>query len=106
MNVLAYALVPALCTLAFQTFASNFIIMEEAMIIYVITGCGIVWTAFMLIAGLCVIHEYGFGKTLIALILTAVAAVIIIFLGVLFFTLIEQMVDFIVSVGKEFLRRF
>ena len=94
-----------ICTLVFQVFASNFIIAEEAMIVYVITGVGTVWSLFMLLAGLCVIHEYGFGKTLIAILLTFVAAAIIMFLGILFFTLIEQMVVFIISVGQEFMRR-
>lgn len=105
LKVTAYSLVPMMCTLIFQVFASNFIILEEAMIVYVVTGIGTVWSIFMLLAGLCVIHEYGFGKTLIAILLTFVAAAIIMFLGILFFTLIEQMVIFVVSVGQEFLRR-
>ena len=105
LKVTAYSLVPFICTLIFQVFVSNFIILEEAMIVYVVTGIGTVWSLFMLLAGLCVIHEYGFGKTLIAIVLTFVAAAIIMFLGVLFFTLIEQMVVFIISVGQEFLRR-
>lgn len=105
LKVTAYALVPFTCTLAFQVFASNFIIEEEAMIVYVVTGIGMVWSLFMLLAGLCVIHEYGFAKTVASIMLTFVAAAIIIFLGVLFFTLIEQMVTFIISVGQEFIRR-
>ncbi len=105
LKVTAYSLVPFICTLVFQVFVSNFIIEEEAMIVYVVTGIGIVWSLFMLLAGLCVIHEYGFGKNLIAIALTFVAAAIIMFLGILFFTLIEQMVLFVVSVGQEFIRR-
>lgn len=105
LKVTAYSLVPFICTLVFQVFVSNFIIEEEAMIVYVVTGIGIVWSLFMLLAGLCVIHEYGFGKNLIAIVLTFVAAAIIMFLGILFFTLIEQMVLFVVSVGQEFIRR-
>lgn len=105
LKVTGYSLVPFVCTLVFQVFVSNFIIEEEAMIVYVVTGIGIVWSLFMLLAGLCVIHEYGFGKNLIAIALTFVAAAIIMFLGILFFTLIEQMVLFVVSVGQEFIRR-
>ncbi len=105
LKVTSYSLVPFMCTLIFQVFASNFIIEEEAMIVYVITGIGIVWSLFMLLAGLCVIHEYGFGKNLIAILLTFVAAAIILFLGILIFTLIEQMVLFVISVGQEFIRR-
>lgn len=105
LKVTTYSLVPFICTLVFQIVVSNFIIAEEAMIVYVVTGIGIVWSLFMLLAGLCVIHEYGFGKTLIAILLTFVAAAIIMFLGILFFTLIEQMVLFVISVGQEFVRR-
>lgn len=105
LKVTTYSLTPFICTLIFQIIASNFIIMEEAMIVYVVTGIGVVWSLFMLLAGLCVIHEYGFGKNLIAIFLTFVAAAIIMFLGVLFFTLIEQMVLFVISVGQEFIRR-
>lgn len=105
LKVVGYALVPLACTLLFQVVVSNFIILEEAMIVYVVTGIGVVWSIFMLLAGLCVIHEYGFGKTLISIVLTFVAAAIIMFLGILFFTLIEQMVVFVVSVGQEFIRR-
>lgn len=105
LKVVGYALAPLTCTLIFQVFISNFIILEEAMIVYVITGIGMVWSIFMLLAGLCVIHEYGFGKTLISIVLTFVAAAIIMFLGILFFTLIEQMVVFVISVGREFIRR-
>ena len=104
-NVLGYAIVPFLCTLAFQVFVSNFIIIEEAMIVYVISGIGLVWSLFMMLAGLCVIHEYGFGKTLVSILLTIAAAAIIMFIGILFFTLIEQMIVFLVSVAQEFGRR-
>lgn len=105
LKVVAYSLVPFICTLLFRVVASNFIIEEEAMIVSVVTGIGMVWSLFMLLAGLCVIHEYGFGKNLIAIALTFVAAAIIMFLGILFFTLIEQMVGFVISVGQEFIRR-
>lgn len=77
----------------------------EVMIVSVITGIGIVWFLFMAVAGLCVIHEYTFGKNIAAILLSFVAAAIIIFLGVLFFTLIEQMITFILDVAKEFIRR-
>lgn len=75
------------------------------MIVNVIAGIGIVWFLFMMVAGLCTIHEYGLGKNIAAVLLTFVAAVVIIFLGVLFFTLIEQMITFIVDIARELIRR-
>lgn len=104
-EVVGYALIPVEVGLTLQVILSNFIIMEEIMIVQVITAIGVVWFIFMMIAGLCTIHEYSFGKNLVAILLSFVAAAIILFLGVLFFTLIEQMVSFIVDVAREFIRR-
>ena len=60
---------------------------------------------FLILGGLCVIHEYSFGLNLVTLVITAVAAVILVFLGVLFFTLMERMISFFSSVLEEFMRR-
>lgn len=104
-EVMGYSLVPVELTMILKIILSNFVIQEEVMIVSVITGIGIVWFLFMAVAGLCVIHEYTFGKNIAAILLSFVAAAIIIFLGVLFFTLIEQMITFILDVAKEFIRR-
>ena len=103
--VCGYSLLPVLLTLLLKVLVCNVIIEEEVMILNVASGIGIVWFLFMMISGLCVIHEYTFGKNIAALLLTFVAAVIILFLGILFFTLVEQMVNFIISVGRELVRR-
>lgn len=105
VTVLGYSLIPYMTGMIVKVFASNFIILEEAMILNVIESLGLVWSVFMLVAGLLTIHEYTFGKNAAAILLTFVAAVIIVFIGMLFFTLIEQMVSFIVSVAQEMLRR-
>ncbi len=104
-EVIGYSLIPVEVTMILRIVLSNFVILEEAMIVNVIAGVGIVWFMFMVVAGLCVIHEYSFGKTIASVLLTFVAAAIIIFLGVLFFTLVEQMVTFVMDVAKEFIRR-
>lgn len=104
-QVIGYSLVPVELTTIVQIILSNFVIREEIMIVNVISGIGIVWFLFMIVAGLCTIHEYSFGKNMASVFLSFVAAAIIIFLGVLFFTLMEQMITFVVSVVQEFIRR-
>lgn len=104
-QVIGYSLVPVELTTIIQIILSNFVIREEIMIVNVISGIGIVWFLFMIVAGLCTIHEYSFGKNMASVFLSFVAAAIIIFLGVLFFTLMEQMITFVVSVVQEFIRR-
>lgn len=104
-QVIGYSLVPVELATVVQILLSNFVIYEEIMIVNVITGIGIVWFLFMIVAGLCTIHEYSFGKNIASVFLSFVAAAIIIFLGMLFFTLIEQMITFVVDVVQEFIRR-
>lgn len=104
-QVIGYSLVPVELATVVQIILSNFVIREEIMIVNVITGIGIVWFLFMIVAGLCTIHEYSFGKNIASVFLSFVAAAIIIFLGVLFFTLMEQMITFVVDVVQEFIRR-
>ena len=104
-EVVGYSLIPVELAMILHIILSNFVILEEGMIINVLVGIGIVWFLFMVIAGLCTIHEYGLGKNIASIFLSFVAAAIIIFLGVLFFTLIEQMITFIVDVAREFIRR-
>lgn len=104
-QVIGYSLVPVELTTIVQIILSNFVIREEIMIVNVISGIGVVWFLFMIVAGLCTIHEYSFGKNMASVFLSFVAAAIIIFLGVLFFTLMEQMITFVVSVVQEFIRR-
>ena len=103
--VCGYALIPVVAGMLFKVIASNFIIAEEAMIVQVIYSVCIVWFVFLMLSGLTVVHEYSFGKTLASIFLTLIAAIIIVFLCILFFTLMEQMITFAVSVVKEFIRR-
>lgn len=103
--VIGYSMLPMIFTEIITIFVSNFIIEEEIMILVVVRVMGIVWFAFLAISGLCVIHEYGLGKTLASLFLTLAAAIIIVFLLTLVFSLEEKMVNFISSVASELIRR-
>lgn len=103
--VVCYSLLPLLIMQGFTTFASNFVIEEEVIILQSISILGIVWFVFIILAGLCVIHEYSMGVNIKTILATAIAAFIIVFLGILFFTLIERMYYFVISVGQEMIRR-
>ncbi len=103
--VIAYSLVPTIIARLLVIFVSNFVIEEEVPILQVIVYFGWVWTAFLIVTGLCTIHEYGLAKNLVTLLATVVAAAIILFLFVLFISLIEQMISFVRTFVKEWLRR-
>ena len=103
--VLCYSLLPMIVLDAIVIFASNFVIQEEAVILTAISYIGLVWFCFLVVTGLCTIHEFSLAKTLVTIVATAVAALIILFLGVLFISLVEQMYQFIYIFGKELMRR-
>lgn len=104
-TVVCYSLVPMVVFNLVTAIISNFVITEEVIILQSLQSLSIVWFAFILLAGLCVIHEYTFALNIKTLLATVVAALIIVFIGILFFSLIERMYYFIMSVAREALRR-
>lgn len=103
--VTCYSLIPVIVCDLITIFCSNYIIMEEAPLLRAVEGFGWAWFAFMMVSGLCTIHEYGLGKNIVTLLVTIVAAAIILFLLVLLISLVEQMVSFFVTFINEFSRR-
>ncbi len=103
--VVGYALIPMIVIDAGIVVASNFVIEEETAILVAIRWLGIIWSAFLIVTGLCTVHEFSLAKTLVTIVATLVAALIILFLFVLFISLVEQMVQFFYIFGKEFMRR-
>lgn len=103
--VLCYSLLPMVFIDAGVIFTSNFVIEEEAVILTALSVMGKVWFCFLVVTGLCTIHEFSLAKTLVTILATAIAALIILFLGVLFVSLLEQMFQFAYIFIKEFMRR-
>lgn len=103
--VLCYSLVPMILMDTIVVFVSNYVIEEEVILLTSLQAMGVVWFCFMMVAGLCTVHEYGLAKNLVTLLVTAAAAAIILFLAVLFLSLMEQMVDFADVFVKEWIRR-
>lgn len=103
--VVCYSITPMLIMDGLVTFLSRFIIQEEVIILKSFEYIGILWFVFLILGGLCIIHEYSFGGNLKTLLVTAVAACIIVFIGILFFTLLERIYYFVISVAQEGIRR-
>lgn len=103
--VICYSLTVLIIGDALVTFASNFVATEEVMILTAIQMVCYVYFVFLLIAGLGTIHEYSFGGNLASMVMTIVAAAVILFIGVLLFTMLERMFNFVTSVSEELMRR-
>lgn len=103
--VICYSLTVLIIGDVLVTFASNFVATEEVMILTSIQMVCYVYFVFLLIAGLGTIHEYSFGGNLASMVMTIVAAAVILFIGVLLFTMLERMFNFVTSVSEELMRR-
>lgn len=85
---------------------SNFITTDEAQFYAVISVISIIWVAFIGIMGMSQIHEYPFGKNILFVIATAFAMLVMVFLLLMFFSIVTQGVSYFISIGKELLYRF
>ncbi len=103
--VICYSLTVLLIGDAVVTFASNFVTTEEVMILTSLQMVCYAYFVFLLIAGLGTVHEYSFAGNLASMVMTIVAAAVILFIGVLLFTMLERMFSFVVSVAEEMMRR-
>ena len=103
--VVCYSLTVLIIGDAIVTFASNFVTTEEVMILTSIQLVCYAYFVFLVVAGLTTIHEYGFGGSIMSIIMSVVAAAIILFIGILVFTMLERMVSFFSSVFEELMRR-
>ncbi|MDD3999568.1 MAG: Yip1 family protein [Bacilli bacterium] len=105
-RVVCYSFFPYVWLSLIGTIISNFITLEEVAFFTFIIGAGIFLLAFMLFFGLMGIHEYGLFKTILMFVFTIVAIAVILFIILLFLSLIQQMYSFLNSVYSEFKMRF
>jgi hypothetical protein len=99
--VTSYALFPIVLIGFPAVFISNYLTMEEMGIYTLTMGIAYVIAGWMLFLGILNIHEYGLLKTIITFVLTIVAMAFMVFLGLLFFDVIQQVVAFITSIYDE-----
>jgi hypothetical protein len=102
---MCYALVPYVLIQLPLVLVSNCITFEEASFYTVLMGFSVVWCAFLVFVGLMQVHDYTPGKTFIFLIVTVIGAMIIIFLILVFFSLLSDAAGYFVSLYREVIFR-
>ena len=102
---LCYALVPYTLLQLPMTFISNGLTYEEGSLYSVIMTVALICCAFLAFVGMMEVHDYGPGKTLIFLIVTVLAALVIIFLVLVFFSLLSDAVAYLISMYREIVYR-
>lgn len=103
--VISYSLVPKLIFDIVGILLSNTIIQEEAALLNALLVIGMVWFCFLLFCGLCVIHEYSPLTNVVTLIVSFIAAIVIVFLSMLYYTLMGKVIGFVYTLLIELMRR-
>lgn len=80
---------------------TNILTVNEATIITLVTVIGYGWSAILLYTGTMTTHQYSGGKTFIILLFILLGMVIIVFLSVLFFFLVQEIWNFIYTIYLE-----
>jgi len=100
-----YALTPYVIINAIMIVLSRFITFDEGAIYWVLAGFATVWTGILLLAAMMMVHDYSLLKTMFSSFLTIVGMGVIVFIFVIFFSLISDAVSYFVSLYKEIMFR-
>ena len=101
-----YAYTPYVLLQLPMIFISNIVTREEGVFWGYMDRFTDIWIAILILAAMMMIHDYGLGKAIFAAIATAVGMLIIIFILLLFFSLISDGFAYFISLYKEIVFRF
>ena len=96
-----YSLAPLIPFVIVSTILTNIVTVESSSIVTMITTIGVVWMVFLLFFGTLVTHDYSLGKNLITILGTIVAMAVIMFVIILFASLMVKMIMFIATIISE-----
>jgi hypothetical protein len=96
-----YALAPLALILVPVTIASNFVLENEIPILTLFTTIAYVWAGMLIFFGTMVTHDYSFGKNILTTLGTIVGMVCIMFIAILFSTLLGKLVGFVANIVTE-----
>ena len=99
-----YALAPYTVAIFIGTWLSNYMLLDEMYASYIII-LGMLWGVVILLIGTITAHELSFSRAIGFLALTVVGMAVIVFVGVLFYTLLEQLITFLSTLYVEIVFR-
>lgn len=101
----SYALIPYVIQAFLEVILSHVLVRAEIVFFDLVYYIGIIWTALLLFNAIKAVHQYTFTKTVVAIVLTLFAMLVILFLAVLFLSLFQKVYVFFYSLYTEILYR-
>ena len=96
-----YALAPLPFFVFIATILTNILTVSDGAIVTLLLAIGYVWVGLLLYFGMMVTHDYSLKKNFITVLGTILAMLIILFIAILFFSLIAKMITFVVAIFTE-----
>ncbi|MBP5331660.1 MAG: YIP1 family protein [Lachnospiraceae bacterium] len=100
-----YGMLPYSVVMIPITILSNFVTVDEAQFYTTLNTISLVYAGILIVVAMGQIHEYSGAKNILFMFASLVAMLIIIFILMLFFSMISQGVAYFISLGKELLFR-
>lgn len=105
-DAIAYSFFPYVWLSIVATIVSNFIATDEIIYYTFIMGLGVGLTIWMMFFGIMGVHENSFGMNIINIIFTIIVIAVIIFTILLFFSFVERILGWLVSIYNEIKMRY
>lgn len=96
-----YSLTPLPLFMIPLTIFSNFIVKDEAGIINIISTIAFIWLGLLVFFGMMITHDYSPFKSILTSLGTIVGMMFLMFLGLLFTTLMAKIIKFVTDIATE-----
>lgn len=104
--VTCYSMFPMIL-LGFPNIVLSYVyVADETTFYYILNSVALFLTVFLFFMGLLVIHEYSLSRTILTIIATIFAIAVILFIGILFFSIAQQIIGLIVGLYNEITWRY
>ena len=103
---MCYSLTPYILIMNPITVISNVVTKEEGAFIVYFEYLALGWAAALILVSVMQIHDYSLMKAILAIAFSIFGMLVIVFLIMLFFSLVSDAVAFFISVGKEIMFRY
>lgn len=97
----AYALLPMLIFEPFSILFSNIASTDEAVLVSAISVIGVAWTLILEFLGMVICQQFTVSKTIILAIVTLLGLLAVMFIVLIFFSISQQMIDFVNNLWTE-----
>jgi hypothetical protein len=96
-----YCLTPLVLIILPCTIASNFLTASEGGILTMLNTFAYLWLGILLFFAMMVTHDYSVGKNILTCIASIVGMAFIMFIGILFSSLMAKIVSFVTNIIEE-----